>query len=62
VGLPVARALSNDYAAVSAAALKGLLLGKETDLGRQLHSLACQITGTERKEPEVSSWKRLLGL
>jgi pilus assembly protein CpaE len=62
VGLPVARSLSNDYAAVSAAALKGLLLGKETDLGRQLHSLACQIAGAEAKQPEVSGWKKLLGL
>jgi len=61
VGLPVARALSNDYAAVSTAALKGLLLGRETDLGRQLHSPACQIAGAEAKQPETSGWKKLLG-
>jgi pilus assembly protein CpaE len=61
VGLPVARALSNDYNAVSAAALKGLLIGKETDLGRQLHSLACQIAGADSKQQEVSGWKKLLG-
>jgi pilus assembly protein CpaE len=60
VGLPVARALSNDYAAVSEAAMKGLLLGTETDLGRQLHNLACQIAGADAKQPEVTGWKKLL--
>jgi pilus assembly protein CpaE len=62
VGLPVACALSNNYTAVSTAALKGLLIAKETDLGRQLHSLARQIAGAETKEPVASGWKKLLGL
>jgi Flp pilus assembly CpaE family ATPase len=61
VGLPVSCALSNDYSAVSTAALKGLLLGKETDLGKQLHTLACQIAGADAKQPETSGWKKLLG-
>ncbi len=62
VGLPVSRALSNDYNAVSSAALKGMLLSTESDLGRQLHSLACHIAGTESKQPAVSGWKKLLRL
>jgi Flp pilus assembly CpaE family ATPase len=61
VGLPVARALSNDYNAVSSAALKGLLLGTDSGLGRQLHSLACHIAGEETREPAASGWKKLLG-
>jgi Flp pilus assembly CpaE family ATPase len=60
VGLPVTRALCNDYTAVSSAALKGLLIGKETELGRQLHALACQVAGGDAKEPQVSGWKKLL--
>jgi pilus assembly protein CpaE len=62
VGLPVAQALSNDYATVSSAALKGMLLGTETDLGRQLHSLASHIAGANSKQPGVSGWKKLLRL
>jgi pilus assembly protein CpaE len=61
VGLPVARALSNDYSAVSTAATKGLLLDADSSLGRQLHSLACHIAGSEVRAPSPSGWKKLLG-
>ena len=61
VGLPVARALHNDYTAVSDAALKGLLLDTGSGLGRQLHTMASSIAGAEVREPAASGWKRLLG-
>jgi Flp pilus assembly CpaE family ATPase len=61
VGLPVARALSNDYTAVSEAAMKGLLIDTDSGLGRQIHSLACHIAGSEVRQPASSSWKKLLG-
>jgi pilus assembly protein CpaE len=61
VGLPVARALSNDYASVSGAAMKGLLLDTDSGLGSQIHSLARHITGEELRQPVASGWKKLLG-
>jgi pilus assembly protein CpaE len=62
VGLPVTRSLPNDYTTVSSATLKGLLIGQDTGLGRQLHNLARQIAGTEANQPVASGWKKLLGL
>jgi pilus assembly protein CpaE len=61
VGLPIARTLSNDYSAVSDAAMKGLLINTDSGLGRELHSLACHVAGSEVRQPASSSWKKLLG-
>lgn len=61
VGLPVIRALSNDYSAVSAAALKGLLLNTDSSLGRELHNLASHVAGEDAAKSAASGWKKLLG-
>ncbi len=50
VGIPVFASLSNDYAGVSDAALKGGLVPKESNLGREIRKLAQQIVGTPPAE------------
>ncbi len=55
VGLPVSDRLSNDYSSVSDAALKGGLVPSDSTLGRELASLAHNMTGvqaTSRKKPD----------
>ncbi len=65
VGLPVAASIPNDYDAVTEAALKGELISGGSDLGKTLHSLACDIAGIEDKPSAVGArggWARLLRL
>jgi Flp pilus assembly CpaE family ATPase len=57
VGIPVFAALSNDYAGVSDAALKGGLVPKDSTLGKEIRKLAQQITGTP-EQGEDSAKKR----
>jgi hypothetical protein len=60
IGLPVVCSLVNDYEAASAAAVKGRLIADDTNLGRQLHSLALQIEGAAPEPSAESGWKKLL--
>jgi pilus assembly protein CpaE len=61
VGIPVFASLSNDYAGVSDAALKGGLVPKDSTLGKEVRKLAQQIMGTpEQKQDGAKKRKSFL--
>jgi pilus assembly protein CpaE len=59
VGLPVRWVLSDDYAAVSAAALKGELLGVDSTLGGELQKLGRHLLGSEAAPEQSARWRRI---
>jgi Flp pilus assembly CpaE family ATPase len=58
VGIPVFASLCNDYAGVSDAALKGGLVPKDSNLGREIRNLAQQIVGSPPEGAKPAAKKR----
>ena len=57
VGVPVEWTISNDYAGVNEAYLKGGLVPQNSGLGKELSEFACHMMGIQPKKQEGRRWR-----
>ncbi len=57
VGVPVEWTISNDYAIVNEAYLKGGLVPQNSTVGKELSDFACHIMGIQAKKQQGKRWK-----